>query len=348
MVSTDKKGVLVGLGNPILDISNNTDKETIEKYGLAWGQTVFANENNKEFFDVLEKAPNCSYIPGGSVTNSIRVTNWMLNGSQEYGCGIIGCIGKDDYGKIILDNLKKVNVDTILEINETELSSRCGCGIYLKERCLMPEIRASNKLSMSFIEKNLEQILKADILFVEGYFLIECWGIVEFLVKKFKEANKKVAFTFSAVFMVEFHFEKIKKLAEVADIIFCNEEEAASMAKMLGKPGSNDLENSKNIHAQLPANDRLLVVTCGKNPVILTSWDYTKNDLKTNVSCTVNKIPDEEIVDTNGCGDSFVGGFMSEYLKGSDIEKCAKAGNYAASVIIKNIGCTYPEKPNFA
>ena len=73
MVSNIKGGI-IGLGNPILDISNDTTKESLEKYGLAFGQTIFANDNNTGFFDELEKAPNCSYIPGGSVTNSIRVT----------------------------------------------------------------------------------------------------------------------------------------------------------------------------------------------------------------------------------------------------------------------------------
>ena len=57
MVSVGK-GYLVGLGNPILDISNETNKEAIEKFGLAFGQTVFANDSNKGFFDVLEKTPN--------------------------------------------------------------------------------------------------------------------------------------------------------------------------------------------------------------------------------------------------------------------------------------------------
>jgi adenosine kinase len=75
MVSNTNNGFLIGLGNPILDISNNTDEEHINKFGLQFGQTVFANDTNKGFFDVLENSPNCSYIPGGSVTNSIRVAN---------------------------------------------------------------------------------------------------------------------------------------------------------------------------------------------------------------------------------------------------------------------------------
>jgi adenosine kinase len=272
----------------------------------------------------------------------------MLNGDKDYGCGIIGCIGNDEYGKQILSNLNKVNVETILEVDQKDLSSRCGCGILKKERCLMPEIRASNKLSKSFVEKNLETILKADILFVEGYFLIDCWDIVLFLTKKFKDANKKVAFTLSAPFMVEFHYDKVKTLSDMADFIFCNEEEAATMAKMLtGKSSTCDLENSKTIHAGLAQVDRLLIVTCGSNPVHLTRWDYTKKDVSFALSVKINVLSSDEIVDTNGCGDAFVGGFMSEYLIGSEIEKCCLAGNYASSVIIRNIGCTYPEKPEF-
>jgi len=271
----------------------------------------------------------------------------MLENNPDYQCGILGCVGKDDYGKTIVSELEKVKVDTsLVQIHETELSSRCGCGIYLKERCLMPQIRASSKLCKNFVEKNIEKILQADILFVEGYFLIECWEIVQFLMGKFKEAKKKIAFTLSATFMVEFHFDKIKQLADNADLIFCNEDEAASFVKMLKKEPASDEENAKTIHAGLPASDRLLIVTCGKNPVITSTYCYTKNDFKFKHTQQISVIPDEEIVDTNGCGDAFVGGFMSQYLKdNTNIEGSVKEGVYASSVILKHIGCTYPEKP---
>lgn len=272
----------------------------------------------------------------------------MLNGKEGYQCGLIGCIGNDDYGNTVLKELQKVNVNTILEITDKELTSRCGCGIFKKERCLMPQIRASNKLTMSFIEQNLTKILENDILFIEGYFLIECWDIVKFLYKEFKKNNKKVAFTLSAVFMVEFHFDKIKELAEVSDIIFSNEDEARSLAKMLGNEGKTDDDNVKIIHEKLSSiQERLLIVTCGKNPVILSKYNYEKKEYSYFHKSEVQAIPDEQIVDTNGCGDSFVGGFMSQYLQNNSLENCAIAGNYAASVIIKNIGCTFPDKPDF-
>ena len=62
---------LIAIGNPIVDISAETDSASIEKYALAWGQTVFANEKNIGFFEELEKKKDVSYVPGGSIQNSL-------------------------------------------------------------------------------------------------------------------------------------------------------------------------------------------------------------------------------------------------------------------------------------
>ena len=51
-------------------------------------------------------------------------------------------------------------------------------------------------------------------------------------------------------------------------------------------------------------------------------------------SYEVNYVPDNLIVDTNGAGDSFAGGFLSQYMKGKSIDECMKAGHWAASLII--------------
>ena len=107
----------------------------------------------------------------------------------------------------------------------------------------MPEIRASNKLSMQFVELKLEELVKADVLFVEGYFLIERWDIVQFLINQFKKAGKKVAFTLSAVFMVEYHYDKVNEVVNSSDIVFGNEEEYATLAKKFGFEPKDDKEN---------------------------------------------------------------------------------------------------------
>ena len=52
-----------------------------------------------------------------------------------------------------------------------------------------------------------------------------------------------------------------------------------------------------------------------------------------------------KVVDTNGAGDAFVGGFLSRLSMGADLATCVSAGNYAARQIIQVSGCKIPSYP---
>lgn len=82
------------------------------------------------------------------------------------------------------------------------------------------------------------------------------------------------------------------------------------------------------------------MITQGADEVVVA----TKDEVKT---YPVIALPKEKLVDTNGAGDAFVGGFLSQLVNGEPMEKCVKAGTYAANVIIQRSGCTFPEKPEF-
>ena len=45
-----------------------------------------------------------------------------------------------------------------------------------------------------------------------------------------------------------------------------------------------------------------------------------------------------EVVDLTGAGDTFMGGFLSEYLQGEDASWCAAVGGAAASCVVETIG----------
>ena len=53
----------------------------------------------------------------------------------------------------------------------------------------------------------------------------------------------------------------------------------------------------------------------------------------------------EKLVDTNGAGDAFVGGFLSQLVAGKELPECVRAGNYAAHTVIQQSGCTFPGQP---
>ena len=112
---------LIAIGNPIVDISAETDEHSIEKFELEWGRTVFANDKNIGIFEELEKKPEVSYVPGGSIQNSLRVASWCLNMNEEtknrYKLTMLGCVGNDIYKDKIQNALKEAGVNPLLQIN---------------------------------------------------------------------------------------------------------------------------------------------------------------------------------------------------------------------------------------
>jgi len=344
---------LVAIGNPIIDISAEVSKETITKLDLKWGQTVFANEKNLPLFEELENKKDVSYIPGGSIQNTMRVCSWVLkkqNLKNNFKLTMLGCVGDDKYGKKICDALKENDVVPLLQNVKNIQTSRCGVGIYKKERCLVPQILASNKLTKNFVEENMNEILNHDCLLVEAYFLQECFEICLNLVEEFKKRNKTILFTLGAVFMLEFHNEKMMTIANKCDFIIGNMEEAFALInndkngkKVIVKEGTKDYKLVfENFHKKMEKNNkRIAIITDDSNGVICSKYNYDKNQLEFIIESFPEKIPEDEIIDSNGAGDSFLGGFLSQLMIGKDLLHCSKMGNICGGINLRNVGCTF-------
>jgi adenosine kinase len=345
---------LIAIGNPIVDISSNIEEDVIEKYGLKWGETVFANESNRGFFKELEKNKNVKYIPGGSIQNTLRTCAWCLGMEpgrdktfKTFKITMLGATGKDSYRNKIIDALHFAGVKDLLECIPDKETSRCGVGICKKERCLLPEIRASNMINDDFILKNIEEIDNHDALLLEGYFIQERFEICLALCKRFKSNRKTVILTLSAVFMVQTYYDRFIELANFSDLIIANKAELEELAQEKGKE-NKDL--FIKISKKLVRKKRLFVVTDGKKGVIVAKYDYDRGTMDFILRGFPKLVKLEDIVDLNGAGDAFLGGFLSQYMLGKSFEACCKAGNDVAGIIIRNIGCTFPKsyKINFA
>jgi len=64
----------LGIGNPLLDISATVDKEFLKKYDLKSNNAILAEEKHKALYEELINFYNAEYIAGGSVQNTMRVT----------------------------------------------------------------------------------------------------------------------------------------------------------------------------------------------------------------------------------------------------------------------------------
>lgn len=85
---------------------------------------------------------------------------------------------------------------------------------------------------------------------------------------------------------------------------------------------------------------RVTIITQGALPVI-----YARDGKLQEFP--VPQLTKEQLVDTNGAGDAFVGGFLAQLLLGQSIETCIKCGIWTATHIVQRSGCTYEGKPDF-
>lgn len=83
---------------------------------------------------------------------------------------------------------------------------------------------------------------------------------------------------------------------------------------------------------------RTVVITQGVNDVIV-AVSGGKVPIR---RFPVLPLAEKEIVDTNGAGDAFVGGYLAKLLVNAPVEQCVETALYAAREIIKMSGCSLP------
>ena len=79
----------------------------------------------------------------------------MLKESPNYKLALLGCVGNDTYGKKLKEILEEIDVEPLFEVHATKLTSRCGVGVFRKERCLLAEINASKYLSLDYVKSHM-------------------------------------------------------------------------------------------------------------------------------------------------------------------------------------------------
>uniref|UniRef100_A0A8C9INE9 Adenosine kinase n=1 Tax=Piliocolobus tephrosceles TaxID=591936 RepID=A0A8C9INE9_9PRIM len=135
--------------------------------------------------------------------------------------------------------------------------------------------------------------------------------------------------------------EKNWMLVEKARV--CYIAEAATFAREQGFETKDIKEIAKKTQALPKMNSkrqRIVIFTQGRDDTIMA----TESEV---TAFAVLDQDQKEIIDTNGAGDAFVGGFLSQLVSDKPLTECIRAGHYAASVIIRRTGCTFPEKPDF-
>jgi adenosine kinase len=338
------EGILFAIGNPLLDISAEVTDDFLKRYGLEPNNSILADDRHKQMCEAMVKEFQVDYVPGGATQNTIRIAQWLIGVPNA--TTFMGCIGKDEFGKILESKVREAGVNPHYKYHDTEPTGTCAVCLTGTNRSLVAYLAAANHFSRDQLDipENKKLMEKAHYFYMAGFPLTVCPEAM-LQVAQFAASNDRLfSMNLSAPFLCTFYKEQMLKLLPYVDILFGNELEAEAFAEANGFP-SKDISAIAVRLARFPKENgkrgRLVVFTQGAKSTIVVQEGRI-------LQFPIIPISEKDIVDTNGAGDAFVGGFLAQLVQGGSLEDCVRAGNYAANYIIQQSGCQLPDKPNFS
>nr|2XTB_A Chain A, Adenosine Kinase [Trypanosoma brucei rhodesiense]3OTX_A Chain A, Adenosine kinase, putative [Trypanosoma brucei]3OTX_B Chain B, Adenosine kinase, putative [Trypanosoma brucei] len=332
--------------NPLLDVSAHVSDEFLVKYGLERGTAILLSERQKGIFDDIEKMPNVRYVPGGSGLNVARVAQWMQQAYKGKFVTYVGCIADDRYGKVLKEAAEHEGIVMAVEHTTKAGSGACAVCITGKERTLVADLGAANHLSSEHMRSPavVRAMDESRIFYFSGFTLTVDVNHVLQACRKAREVDGLFMINLSAPFIMQFFSAQLGEVLPYTDIIVANRHEAKEFANMMKWDTDCVEEIARRAVSEVPytgTKGRVVVFTRDIESTVLA----TKDGVET---VPVPQLDQDKVIDMNGAGDAFMGGFLSAYAVGKDLRRCCETGHYTAQEVIQRDGCSFPEKPSFS
>ena len=252
--------------------------------------------------------------PGGSAANTIV-------GLARLGCStsIIGKIAEDEDGDLIEYNLAINGVYTNnLIYSEKGSTGKCiGFVDNDGERCLYISPGVNDEIKIG--EINPLNIMRCKIMHYTSFVGDSFNTQIELLEK----LSKETLLSFDpGMLYVQKGFDELRPILERTDILLINEAEL----RLLCNDSDDDL---KELAVGL--------LDLGIDTVVVKQGSKGAFAISNSEQCFVEAF-ECDAVDTTGAGDSFNSGFLYSFLKGYDLEKSCRIGNWVASRAIQGFG----------
>ncbi|WP_300343452.1 ribokinase [Fusobacterium sp.] len=284
-----KKIVVVG--------SINMDLVTICNRVPEGGETLFG----EEFFQV----------PGGKGANQA-----VAIGKLGTDVTMLGKVGKDSFGKDLIEAMKKSGVKTE-HIKEGEKATGIAKIIVEKngQNRILVVAGANSEVDREYIDEHLDVIRDCDVLVAQLEIPIET---VAYALEKAKEFGKMTILNPAPA------RELSEDIIRNSDLIIPNESELALMTGM-----------KTDTHEEIKeAGEKLL--NLGVKDLIVTLGSKGSLHLNREV-CEFHSAYKVKAVDTTAAGDSFIGGLVRE-LKGNNLSEAIEFATKVSAIAVTKKG----------
>lgn len=309
---------ILGIGNALIDVLINiTDDSVLQKFGLPKGSMTLVDAVLSAEIKKETKINTRIIQTGGSAANTVH-------GIAKLGgrCGYIGKISEDEFGNFYVEDFKKDKINTHFFYSETGTGHATGLISPDSERTFGTYLGAAMELTAE--EMTPDIFANYGILHIEGY-LVQNHALIEAALKVAKENGLLVSIDMASFNIVEANIEFLHRIIrEYVDIVFANEEEAASLT---GKTP----EESLPVLAEMCD---IAIVKLGAQGSLIQKGDRV---------IRIEAIPAKSI-DTTGAGDIYASGFLYALSENLDLEVAGKIGSLLAGSVVEVIGAKIPEE----
>ncbi|MDB5492020.1 MAG: adenosine kinase [Micavibrio sp.] len=309
-----------GIGNACVDIIAKVDDLFLAEWNFPKGICTYLTLEDANRLEAALHNPE--YIPGGCAANLAACFS-SLGGTSAF----MGRVADDKIGRIFLSDMEywSIRYSGVPHPAQEAGSTRIFCLITPDgERTFASFYGVQEDLNDDDLDT--EALQQSNILYLDGYALNAQRGGETFLKAAgiAKSAGHMIAFSPNDVSILEKYSGAVAAIMAFTDIILCNETEAMHMTGM---------ETPDKAIEALRVSFPMGAVTQGHDGAVVFDAG--------NIARLPAQTPPGPIINTNGAGDNFAGGFLFGLEQGYSIEKAGILGTLCAAQVLTR-SCARP------
>ena len=314
----NNRQLIVGIGSALVDILIHENDEFLKKTGAVKGGMILVDKETIERTLALS-AENASIVPGGSACNTI-VGIGKLGGAARF----VGKCGKGNMGELILNDLRKQNVEPVLFRSDSPTGRVLSIITPDAQRSMLTYLGASAETRPEDISEKLFK--DAAIVHIEGYLLFNP-ELIRAAMTAAKSAGAKISLDLASFTVVEESKKVLEQLVDCyVDVLIANEDEACAYT------GHSDEHFA--IEALSEQSD-VAVLKVGRRGSYISYAGST---------IAIKSMGDGNALDTTGAGDMWAAGFLYGLVKGYSLEKCGRLGSACGYEVCQVVGANIPDE----
>lgn len=237
--------------------------------------------------------------------------------------GVVGCVGRDYFGRFILDTLRTadVNVEHVAQLDGVETSGTLIINVAGEDRRFIHNLGANAAFQAQHIP--LAAVRQAKVLYLGGYLLMPALDPAE-VARVFAQARQWGVRTVLDV-VVPAEPDPWIRLAPVlahTDVFLPNEDEGAAITGLV-----DPVAQAERFRA---AGADTVVITCGHRGSVLLSP-------RCRLRAGTYKV---EYRGGTGSGDAFDAGYIAGLLRGEDEAGCLRWGSAVGASCVRSVSAT--------